>query len=168
MEQDNTSLSLQFYNVMLRLKRSTRRLPPPCKEVSHFEFLCLNVIADYAEEHPELPGIKASILSERTHTSRPTTSQNINLLEEKGMIRRTASQTDRRVTYLCLTDRAKAFLIDHEAGFFRHIQQVTDLLGEEDTITMVALLEKLAGIMDSMARQAEEPKPQREKGISDS
>lgn len=160
MEQDNASLSLQFYNAMLQLKRSTRRLPQPCKELSHFEFLCLNVIADYAEDHPELPGIKASILSERTHASRPTTSQNINLLEEKGMIHRTASQTDRRVTYLCLTDTAKTFLIDHETGFLRHIQQVTDLLGEEDTVTMVALLEKLSRILDSIARQAEEPKPQ--------
>lgn len=153
METDHTPLYLQFYNAMLRLKRTTRHIPPPCKGLSHFEFMCLHVIANYTGEHPELPGIKASILSEITRTSRPAISQYINLLEEKGLIRRSASQTDRRVTYLCLTDNANAFLGESEEEAMRHLRLICDQLGHDDTVKAIELVEKLSQIIQSLSEQ---------------
>lgn len=159
MELDHSPLYLQFYNSMLRLKRAGNRVPPPCKELSHFEFMCLNVIADYSREHPELPGIKASLLSELTRISRPAISQHINILEEKGFISRSTSKTDRRVTYLCLTESASVFLTERQTEFLQHLQLVCDLLGHDDTVKLIELTEKLSRIFISISEQSDGTKP---------
>ncbi len=160
MELDNTPLYLQFYNAMLRLKRVTRRIPPPRKGISHFEFMCLNVISNYTSEHPELPGIKASLLSDITQTSRPAISQHINILEEKGLICRRASRSDRRVTYLCLTESAGDFLAGMEEDAMRNFRVICDQLGQEDTRKAIAIVAKVSRIILSCSAREPAQQPQ--------
>ncbi|MDD5953063.1 MAG: MarR family transcriptional regulator [Oscillospiraceae bacterium] len=159
MEQNDSSLGFALYRSLMRLKRTGKRVPPPCKELSHFEFQCLHLIRDYTEEHPELPGLKASLLSAMTQTSRPAMSQHLNSMEEKGFLRRVTSRTDRRVTYLVITDQAAAFLAEAERVLQQHLDQICRELGRDDTARLIELFNKLTKILETQQLTPPDQKP---------
>lgn len=154
-------LYVQFYNASIKMHRASKKLPPPCKELSHFEFMCLKLIHEYGENNPELPGIKPSVLSEKTHVSRPAMSQHINALEGKGFIQRVASQTDRRVTYLALAPRGEELIKAQNEHLMRHLQQICDLLGHDDAIALIELTNKLTDIYLQIAEQEQSQIPEK-------
>ena len=144
---DSSALHLQFFRAMMNLRQAGHRLHPPCKELSHFEFMCLDVINDYQQDHSDLPSIKASELSKITQTSRPAISQHLNALEGNGYLERIASKNDRRVTYLALTEKGKEFLCKRESDFQKSLCNLCDQLGHEDTKQFIKLLDRLSEIL---------------------
>ena len=152
MDAESTPLYLQFYQAMLRMKHASRKLPSPHEGISHFDFLSLNLIRGYQENHPDLPGMKVSLLCEKMELSRSAMSQHINALEAKDFIIRTASKTDRRVTYLSLTDHAHTLLQESKEAFLMQIKAVCDMLGREDTETIIALTDKISQIYVSLSK----------------
>ena len=153
MDVENTPLYLQFYQAMLRMKHASHKLPSPHAGISHFDFLSLNMIRNYQENHPDLPGIKVSLLCEKMEMSRSAMSQHINALEAKGFVARTSSKTDRRVTYLSLTDHACALLRESKEAFLMQIKAVCDMLGREDTETIIELTDKVSQIYVSLSKK---------------
>ena len=147
MEQENNPLYLQFYHSLMQLKHLGRRMPSPKHKLSPPEFMTLSVIRRYREEHPELPGMKISLLCEVTHLSRPAVSQHVNGLEDRGYVRRSSSRADRRVTYLTLTDEAEALLKECRESMLHRTKRMCELLGEEDTKALIALSDKVAKVM---------------------
>ncbi len=162
MEQQ-TPIYVQFYNASTRLHRISKKLPPPCKDLSHFELMCLKIIYDYSVEHPDIPGIKPSTLSHLTKVSRPAMSQHINALEAKGCIQRVASQTDRRVTYLALSARGQELIQAQYDHLMRHLQTICDQLGHEDALTLIEITNKLCDIYLKITEQ-EQAQSTTEKG----
>lgn len=150
MEMDNAPIYLQFYECILRFKRTGQRIPRLNNGLSHPEFLCLDLLKTYMERHPELPGMKISLLSDLTNTSRPSISQHISSLEKKGYVMRTNSTKDRRVTYLCLTPEATTLFEQAEKNFMRFIQLICDKLGPEDTIKTMESINKLSQVLDAI------------------
>ena len=153
MDVESTPLYLQFYQSMLRLKHATHKLPSPHEGVSHFDFLSINLIRNYQEDHPDLPGMKISLLCEKMELSRSAMSQHINALEAKDFVVRTASKTDRRVTYLSLTDRASDLLRESKEAFLMQIKSVCDMLGREDTEMIIELTDKVSQIYVSLSKK---------------
>lgn len=154
MNQEQMPLNIQFYNAAINMHRASKKMPPPCKELSQFEFLCIKLIHQYSEQHSDLPGIKPSMLSEKTQTSRPAMSQHINVLESKGFVERVASKTDRRVTYLTLSEKGKNLIKNQENHLMHHLQIICDMLGHDDTVTLIGLTNKLTDIYLKIAEQA--------------
>ncbi|MEG1783196.1 MAG: MarR family transcriptional regulator, partial [Oscillospiraceae bacterium] len=72
----------------------------------------------------------------------PTVSKRLYELEEKGYILRKASETDRRVTYIYVTDPGKAVVDDNYRLFIDKFHQATVELSEEKTLQMYNLLEE--------------------------
>jgi DNA-binding MarR family transcriptional regulator len=146
MERDNTPLYLQFYNAMMQFKRQTRHLPPPHQGMSHMEFVCLHLIDDYTRENVGIPGMKMALLSQSMNLSKPTVSHLVNGLEEKELVMRLPSKQDRRVTYLCLTEKSRTLLQTGQEEMLRRLRQICDSLGHEDTETLIALINRLTDV----------------------
>lgn len=153
MSQDTFPPYLEFYNAMLQMKRAVRRMPPPVVGLSHFEFMSLTILDDYCREHPDLPGMKVSLLGQMSEMSRPALSQHINNLEKKGMVTRIHGTTDRRVTFLHLTEKATLFLAEQESRVLQNIRRVCDLLEPKDTEKMIELIHKMLPIFNTIAEE---------------
>lgn len=160
MEQETNPLYLRFYRSMMQLKHLGRKMPAPKHGLSHLEFMTLSMIRRYREEHPELPGMKISLLSEVTHLSRPAISQNVNNLEDRGYVVRISSRSDRRVTYLALTEEAEELLRDCRETMLAHVKRMCELLGEEDAEAVIALSDKIARVMTVITEEEKQQEPE--------
>lgn len=108
--------------------------------------------ASYLLQICKNPGISQEQLSRRIYFNKSSVARQLAVLEEAGFIRRTTSETDRRVTQLFPTDKAIALL--------PQIRQV--LLDWEDLITQglspqeqTALREMLLKLKDLAARRVQ-------------
>ena len=106
--------------------------------------------ASYLLQICKNPGISQEQLARRIYFNKSSVARQLAVLEEAGFIRRTTSETDRRVTQLFPTDKAIALL--------PQIRQV--LLDWEDLITQglspqeqTALREMLLKLKDLAARR---------------
>lgn len=108
--------------------------------------------ASYLLQICKNPGISQEQLARRIYFNKSSVARQLAVLEEAGFIRRTTSETDRRVTQLFPTDKAIALL--------PQIRQV--LLDWEDLITrglspqeQTALREMLLKLKDLAARRVQ-------------
>ena len=81
---------------------------------------------------------------------KPTTSKMLNNLEDKGYINRLSDKKDRRVTYIDLTQKGVDLLQKHHRSMINYTNEVINRLGEEDTKTLVKLLNKLCNIIEDL------------------
>lgn len=108
--------------------------------------------ASYLLQICKNPGISQEQLARRIYFNKSSVARQLAVLEKAGFIRRTTSETDRRVTQLFPTDKAIALL--------PQIRQV--LLDWEDLITQglspqeqTALREMLLKLKDLAARRVQ-------------
>ncbi len=108
--------------------------------------------ASYLLQICKNPGISQEQLARRIYFNKSSVARQLAVLEDAGFIRRTTSETDRRVTQLFPTDKAIALL--------PQIRQV--LLDWEDLITQglspqeqTALREMLLKLKDLAARRVQ-------------
>lgn len=108
--------------------------------------------ASYLLQICKNPGISQEQLARRIYFNKSSVARQLAVLEEAGFIRRTTSETDRRVTQLSPTEKAIALL--------PQIRQV--LLDWEDLITQglspqeqTALREMLLKLKDLAARRVQ-------------
>jgi DNA-binding MarR family transcriptional regulator len=101
---------------------------------------------------PSAPGVKISQLSRETAISMPGVSQTISTLEKHGYVERIASSKDRRLVYVNLTEAGRQLETDVSNSCFEIYDEAATLLGQEDTLALVRLLDKLAGAFDQIDR----------------
>lgn len=96
------------------------------------------------------PGVRISDLSASARMSKPAVSQMLNVLEDRGMVRRIMTKNDRRVVYVALTEDGKAVL----NRFYQHAGAMMDRLisrlGPEDTDLLIRLINRLYDILSEM------------------
>lgn len=99
---------------------------------------------------PLPPGVKISQLSRETTISMPGVSQTISTLEKHGYVQRIASSKDRRLVYVNLTATGRQLETDVSKSCFQIYDEAATLLGEDDTQTLILLLDKLAVAFDQI------------------
>ncbi len=152
MEQSQKELLIQ---AMHRLKR-THTWNPPLGNISRGEFFMLNRIAHLIRHmDEEKPGAKITDLSIAAEMSKPAVSQMLNSLENKDMIERVTTKSDRRVVYVRLTDNGKAQLDMAGKRFGRLMEEIVEKLGQEDTAELVRIFDKLNGILEDLRERGE-------------
>jgi DNA-binding MarR family transcriptional regulator len=114
-------------------------------DMSHSEFIMMKLIQDKTEEEK---GVKISTLSSFLMISNPAVSQMINTLETKGYVERITTKNDRRVVYVTLTKLGEANLEKACQSFVRVASDILGKMGQEDTETLLRLLDKLYRIAD--------------------
>ena len=125
---------------------------PPVAGLSQGEFIMMHKLDDCNKEKTDqdTPGVKISTLCACTHMSMPGVSQMLNSLENKEMIERIMAKDDRRVVYVDLTVKGHALLDEAIRKFIIIVDQIMEEFGEEDTKTLIALLNKFYTITEQL------------------
>ena len=87
-----------------------------------------------------------SRIGERIGIARPNMTAIIDGLTERGLIRRTASATDRRITNIEMTEDGEAYIKELLAKLYVIMQEQFARLSDEEVEKMVASLEFLLSI----------------------
>ncbi|WP_158702661.1 MarR family winged helix-turn-helix transcriptional regulator [Paenibacillus faecalis] len=99
------------------------------------------------------PGIKVSELSEILHITKPSVSQMINGLEQKGFVKRVTSKSDRRVVYIALDENGEAELQKAKKAFLSFTDEIVNRLGHDETEHLIALCNRLYEIIGDIRKR---------------
>ena len=122
---------------------------------SHSEFMVMGTLARHGDRH-EGAGMGAAQLAEHTKTSPQALSRTLRALETRGMIQRSADPQDRRHTVIHMTESAKTEMLAGQLRMKYIFEQVITRMGEEDVRTMVALVNRMADLMQTVQAELEE------------
>lgn len=143
-----TKKSKEFLDVLGNMKNFIHNVK--CLElIPHSEFMTLLVIERSLEKcENNQPGIKVTDIAKKLEITKPAASKMLSIIEQKNYIERIADRSDRRVVYIALTDTGKKLLKDANQYMERLTNSVMDAMGEEDSETLIRLLNKLYRIME--------------------
>ncbi len=79
----------------------------------------------------------------------------VDKLEKKGLVKRTQSEKDRRVTYASITDAGVALLNEIFPDHWKQIEHITDGLTEDEKLQAITLLKKLGTFADQLQKENE-------------
>lgn len=111
--------------------------------MSKGEYYSLEALQQYHTTHPDSKGMYVSSLAKRLRISPPAVSRMLKSLEEKGLVERTVDASNRRNTYIRLTDHGAHMTRQVRSRMQFLVERVYDQFGEEDMRTMIALLNRL-------------------------
>lgn len=133
-----------FDRDVLTLAWLARVLEQACREVTLPQYRLLALIVRGEE--------RASDLAERLALARPTVSATIETLVERGLLDRTAVDTDRRAVRLTITARGRDAMLAAEHGMRERLDGILALVDEPDAVRKA--LGQLAGGLAATAAAA--------------
>ncbi len=98
-------------------------------------------------------GIISSELARRLGITRSAVSQIVTKLEKQGTVQRVASPTDRKIAYICLSDRAMAIFEGQCAHANEIIGGVVEELGEEKMKALIAAYDEFLEVFARVRRR---------------
>ena len=87
--------------------------------------------------------VKISDVSSALNLPRPGVTRTVREMEDRGYLRKTASDEDGRITYLSITDAGKALSQTYNENFFSRLAPLLAGISEEDAACTVRTIEKL-------------------------
>ncbi len=151
----------ELFQAFHRIKKSSmgrihKDLMQNLKPHEFFMLTTLKNLRDDQKKEAELnqtplaPGVKISELSRVSSISMPGVSQTISTLEKLGYVCRTASQSDRRLVYVNLTEKGQTMEADVSNTCFQLYEDAATILGASDTLSLIHLLDKLTLAFDQI------------------
>lgn len=133
-------------------KRVRELLPPLPRGVRSSYVQYLDVI-ETLESHGVR--VKVSDISDTLHLPRPGVTRTVKEMEDKGYLRKIASEEDGRVTYLAITDSGKRLSQIHNAQFFAQLAPLLADISDEDAACTVRTIQKLYDVMSERSDSLE-------------
>ena len=133
-------------------KRVRELLPPLPRGVRPSYVQYLDVI-ETLESHGVR--VKVSDISDTLHLPRPGVTRTVKEMEDKGYLRKIASEEDGRVTYLAITDSGKRLSQIHNAQFFAQLAPLLADISDEDAACTVRSIQKLYDVMSERSDSLE-------------
>ena len=133
-------------------KRVRELLPPLPRGVRPSYVQYLDVI-ETLESHGVR--VKVSDISDTLHLPRPGVTRTVKEMEDKGYLRKIASEEDGRVTYLAITDSGKRLSQIHNAQFFAQLAPLLADISDEDAACTVRTIQKLYDVMSEKSDSLE-------------
>lgn len=133
-------------------KRVRELLPPLPRGVRPSYVQYLDVI-ETLENHGVR--VKVSDISDTLHLPRPGVTRTVKEMEDKGYLRKIASEEDGRVTYLAITDSGKRLSQIHNAQFFAQLAPLLADISDEDAACTVRTIQKLYDVMSERSDSLE-------------
>ena len=142
----------ELLDACYQAKRVRELLPELPKGVTSSYIHYLDTI-----EHLEQRGIrvKVSDISDTLHLPRPGVTRTVKEMEDKGYLRKIASEEDGRVTYLAITDSGKRLSQIHNAQFFAQLAPLLADISDEDAACTVRTIQKLYDVMSERSDSLE-------------
>jgi len=91
-------------------------------------------------------------LSSILRVTSPTVTQHLNNLEDLGLIERVHSKEDKRTITLSITEVGEAALRTHRTRLENDFSEFINLISEEDSETLIALLDKAQSFFTQKAK----------------
>lgn len=139
----------EFLITLNRFYKLKGKMKP--KDLTHGEFMVMGTINSMMKKHliekNSIVGVKVSKLTEQLHVTKPAVSKALRGLEEKEYVKRILDQNDKRVVYIELTPVGVAILDESRKYMGESIERIFAELGEQDTIELFRILNRLYGIM---------------------
>lgn len=130
------------------LKRFNKGLIKYDKMLENLNFNDLLVCGLILKNEKENKLTQAKDISDYLQISRPAVNTILNRLEEKNIIERVRSKENRRSVYLKLTINAYQKYKDERLKIMGMMSKVVNILGFENTKTLIELLSKVNNIME--------------------
>ena len=131
-------------------KRIREMLPPLPEDIvsSHIRYMDMIQKLQKQKDH-----VKVSDLSDVLNIPRPGVTRTIKEMEKKGLVQKTASPDDGRVTYLSLTDHGKEISEKYNENYFNELTPYLDDISDDDADCMVQTIQKFYDIMCERSAQ---------------
>ena len=131
-------------------KRIREMLPPLPEGIvsSHIRYMDMIQKLQKQKDH-----VKVSDLSDVLNIPRPGVTRTIKEMEKKGLVQKTASPDDGRVTYLSLTERGMEISEKYNENYFNELTPYLDGISEADADCMVQTIQKFYDIMCERSAQ---------------
>ena len=91
--------------------------------------------------------VRVSDLSDVLNIPRPGVTRTIKEMEKKGLVQKTASPDDGRVTYLSLTEHGTEISEKYNENYFNELTPYLDDISDADADCMVQTIQKFYDIM---------------------
>ena len=131
-------------------KRIREMLPPLPEGIvsSHIRYMDMIQKLQKQNDH-----VKVSDLSDVLNIPRPGVTRTIKEMEKKGLVQKTASPDDGRVTYLSLTEHGKEISEKYNENYFNELTPYLDDISDADADCMVQTIQKFYDIMCERSAQ---------------
>ena len=125
-------------------KRVRELLPALPNGVSSSHIQYLDII-----EQLENRGMKVKIsdISDTLHLPRPGVTRTVKEMEDKGFLKKTTSDADRRITYLSITEAGKKLSQTYNDRFFSQLAPLLTDISQEEANCTIRTIEKLYQVM---------------------
>ena len=123
-----------LFSSMHKLRKINFSLMPAYFGVTHAQFHVLRLLHKdlfLQECKNEQPGLKIGQLANFLGQAAPTISQRVTELEKLGYIKRMPDATDRRITYVCLTDTGAEAINASFENVMQTMQRIREKVGDD-------------------------------------
>ena len=131
-------------------KRIREMLPPLPEGIMSSHIRYMDMIQELQKQKDH---VKVSDLSDVLNIPRPGVTRTIKEMEKKGLVQKTASPDDGRVTYLSLTDHGMEISEKYNENYFNELTPYLDDISDADADCMVQTIQKFYDIMCERSAQ---------------
>lgn len=133
-----------MFDACYQAKR-TRDMLPPLPEGVRASFIhYLDVIQSLEQQGVK---VKVSDLSDAMELPRPGVTRTVKEMEEKGYLKKIASEEDGRVTYITVTRTGQELSQKYDEQYFDSLIPYMEEISEKDAECMIQTIEKFYQIM---------------------
>lgn len=134
----------RMFDACYQAKR-TRDMLPPLPEGVRASFIhYLDVIQSLEQQGVK---VKVSDLSDAMELPRPGVTRTVKEMEEKGYLKKIASEEDGRVTYITVTRTGQELSQKYDEQYFDSLIPYMEEISEKDAECMIQTIEKFYQIM---------------------
>lgn len=138
---------VELFNLLHRVHRCRVKFQKQ-GDMANVEYFILVAVAVVTQRRPE--GVTMKELADMSHTTMSAASKKIRILEEKGLIERRTSKTDRRNSYITLSEKGKAICEKERRRKNDWLLKVISQMGEEDMEQLITLSNRMFDIMEML------------------
>ena len=125
-------------------KRIREMLPPLPEGIMSSHIRYMDMIQELQKQNDH---VRVSDLSDVLNIPRPGVTRTIKEMEKKGLVQKTASPDDGRVTYLSLTEHGTEISEKYNENYFNELTPYLDDISDADDDCMVQTIQKFYDIM---------------------
>ena len=134
----------RMFDACYQAKRTRDMLPPLPEGVRSSFIQCLDTIQSLERQGIQ---VKVSDISDAMELPRPGVKRTVKEMEEKGYLKKKASEEDGRVTYITVTKKGTELSQKYDEQYFKNLLPYMEEIPEEDAECMIQTIEKFYQIM---------------------
>ena len=133
-----------MFDACYQAKRTRDMLPPLPEGVRASFIQYLDAIQSLERQGIQ---VKVSDISDTMELPRPGVTRTVKEMEEKGYLKKIASEKDGRVTYIAVTSKGRELSQKYDEQYFDSLLPYMEEISEEDAVCMIQTIEKFYQIM---------------------